>query len=121
MPRRVRPVRLADPNSQAQRVGLRDYAAAADGQAPVHIRTYDPINDRFKYTAAGKQWVADNAIGASRMDYVPLIPVFAKTLRRNGTVARYAAYFPVANLPQDIDNALFRAQRTPQSFGNRDR
>ena len=119
MPRRVRPIRLADPNAQAQRVGLRDYAAAADGQAPVHIRTYDPINDKFKYTAAGKQWVADNEIGASRMDYVLLIPVFAETLRRNGTVARYAAYFPVANLPQDIDNALFRAQRTPAGSARR--
>ena len=119
MPRRVRPIRLADPNAQAQRVGLRDYAAAADGGEPVHIRTFDAINDRFKYTAAGKQWVADNAIGAARVDYVPLIPVFAETLRRNGTVARYAAYFPVANLPQDIDNALFRAQRTPAGSARR--
>ena len=114
MPRRVRPLRLADPNAQAQRSGLRDYATAVDGGEPVHIRTYDPINDKFKYTPAGKEWVR-----AHPVDYVPLIPVFAETLRRNGTVARYAAYFPLANLPQDIDNSLFRAQRTPAGSGRR--
>ena len=76
----------------------------------MHIRTYDPVNDRFKYTAAGKLWVAEHPV-----DYVPLIPVWAETLRRNGTVARYAAYYPLANLPQEIDNALLRAQRTARA------
>ena len=124
MPRRVRPIRLADPNAQAVRSGLRDYATAADGQAPVHIRTYDPINDKFRYTAAGKQWIAENAIGSARVDYVPLIPVWAETLRRSSgsaepKIVRYAAFYPIANLPQDIDNSLFRAQRTPAGSARR--
>ena len=108
MPRRERPLRRADPNAQAQRRGLRDYAAAADGGEDVHIRTYDPINDRFKYTRAGLLWVA-----AHPVDYVPLLPVRVETLRRSGTLATYMGYYPIANLPQEIDNALLRAQRTP--------
>ena len=73
----------------------------------MHVRTYDPVNDRFKYTAAGKLWVA-----AHPVDYVPLIPVRVETLRRSGAVATYMGYYPLANLPQEIDNALLRAQRT---------
>ena len=54
MPKRIRAVRRAVANSQARRVGLRDYAPAEDGRQPdVHIRTYDPVGDRFSYTTAG--------------------------------------------------------------------
>ena len=114
MPSRARPLRRADPDAQAQRRGLKDYAAAANGGEPVHIRTYDPVNDRFKYTAAGKLWVA-----AHPVDYVPLIPVRVETLRRNGTVATYMGYYPLANLLQEIDHALLRAQRTPAGSARR--
>ena len=89
MPRRVRPLRRADPDAQAQRRGLRDYATAEDGGEPVHIRTYDNINDGFKYTAAGKLWVA-----AHPVDYVPLIPVRIETLRRSGATATYMGWYP---------------------------
>ena len=80
----------------------------------MHIRTYDPINDRFKYTRAGLLWVA-----AHPVDYVPLLPVRVETLRRSGTVATYMGYYPIANLPQEIDNALLRAQRTPAGSARR--
>ena len=51
--------------------------------------------------------------------YVPLLPVWVETLRRSGTVATYMGYYPIANLPQEIDNALLRAQRTPAGSARR--
>ena len=59
MPRRVRPFRRAVAESQVSRIGLRDFAAAEDGGADIHVRTYDPIGDRFKYTPPGKAWVKE--------------------------------------------------------------
>ena len=110
-PRRL--VRQAVPNSQPRRNGLRDFAPAQDGGAPIHIRTYDPIADKFTYTRAGKIW-----LGGSRVDYVALIPVEIQTLRRSGAIASYMGYFPVANLPQTTDEIIFNEER---SAAGRDR
>ena len=71
MPRRARPLRRADPTAQAQRRGLRDYATAEDGGEPVHIRTYDPVNDRFKYTAAGKRLIPWTTFRSSQCGWRP--------------------------------------------------
>ena len=115
MPRRIRAVRRAIAKSQARRVGLRDYAPAEDGRQPaVHVRTYDPVGDRFSYTTAGKAWLREGHL----VDYVALIPVEIQTLRRSGATASYMGYFPVANLPQTTDEFIFNEER---SAAGRDR
>ena len=83
-------MRRAVPTSQARRIGLRDYAPAEDGRQPdVHIRTYDPVGDRFSYTSAGKAWLREG----HKVDYVALIPVEIQTLRRSGAFASYMGFF----------------------------
>ena len=46
------------------------------------------------------------------VDYTVLLPVVADTLRRNGTRAKYNAFFPLASSPQFIDNAIFTEERS---------
>ena len=43
---------------------------------------------------------------------VPLLPVTVQTLRKSGNIVEYNGWYPISNLPQDIDRALLRAQNT---------
>ena len=43
---------------------------------------------------------------------VSLLPVRVETLRKFGDIAVYHGFYPISNLPQDIDRALLRAQNT---------
>ena len=79
--------REPDPESQPQRVGLRDYALAKDGSR-IHIRSWDPTRQKYHYTAMGREWV-----NKKRVDYVVLLPVLIRTLRKNGTTDDYYGFF----------------------------
>ena len=85
---------------------MKDFAYAEDGGEPVHIRSYNPVEDRFKYTAAGRLWLQNHEV------MVPLLPVTVQTLRKSGNIVEYNGWYPTSNLPQDIDRALLRAQNT---------
>ena len=100
MPRRVRPFK-------AIRVGMKDLAFAEDGGDPVHIRSYDPVGDRFKYTAAGRLWLQNHGV-----EMVPLLPVVVQNVRKSCATVSYHGWYPISNLPQDIVRALLRAQNT---------
>ena len=86
---------------------MKDFAFAEDGGDPVHIRSYDPVGDRFRYTAAGRLWLQNHEI-----EMVPLLPVTVQTLRKSGNIVKYNGWYPISNNPQDIDRALLRAQNT---------
>ena len=101
MPRRVRPFRRANVNSQAIRVGMKDFAFAEDGGDPVHIRSYDPVSDRFRYTAAGRLWLQNHEV-----EMVPLLPVTVQTLRKSGNIVEYNGWYPLSSLPQDLDRSF---------------
>ena len=57
----------------------------------------------------GREWV-----NKKRVDYVVLLPVLIRTLRKNGTTDDYYGFFPVSSLPQDIDREILRATETDQ-------
>ena len=86
--------REPDPESQPQRIGLRDYALAKDGSR-IHIRSWDPTRQKYHYTAMGREWV-----NKKRVDYVVLLPVLIRTLRKNGTTDDYYGFFQCLPCPR---------------------
>ena len=100
-----RALRLADPRAQDHRRGsMKDDARAQDGVPEIHIRTFNPRNQAFDYTRAGKA-----RLSMHEVDLVAHIPVRIETQRRNGSVAVYFGHFPVSGLPQPPDQATMYA------------
>ena len=57
---------------------MKDFVYAGDGGDPVHICSYNPVEDRFKYTAAGRLWLQHH-----ETEMVPFLPVRVERLRKS--------------------------------------
>ena len=104
--------READPESQAVRRGLRDYALAKDGST-IHVRSWDPTRQVYHYTRLGKEWIRGR-----RVDSVVLLPVTISTHGRDGRRVEYYGFSPVSSLQQQIDRPILRATENDEGKGS---